>query len=47
MRGLVLTAVELLGLVLLLGGAFAYAIPVGIAVAGLALLAVGWALDKE
>lgn len=47
MKALLPWAAQLVGIVLLLVGAFLTSIPLGIAVCGLALLALGWALDRS
>ena len=46
-RDLALSALQVVGLVLLLAGAYLTSTPVGLAVTGLALLIIGWALDRS
>jgi hypothetical protein len=47
LRNVLPWAAQLVGIVLVLVGAFLTSIPLGIAVCGLALLALGWALDRS
>ena len=47
MRDILVGLIQLTGFALVIAGSFLIAPPVGIAVSGLALLAIGWALDRE
>lgn len=46
-RDVALSLLQVAGALLVLLGAFLVSIPVGIAVCGLALLTLGWALDRS
>ena len=46
-RQLALSAIQIAGIVLLFAGAYLVSIPVGLLTTGLALLAIGWALDRS
>lgn len=46
-RDVALSLIQLAGVLLVLLGAFLVSIPAGIAVSGLALLTLGWALDRS